>query len=36
MNHSYTFYSKTDVSISDKIIYGDLTALFGGGISTLY
>ncbi|CAD8052231.1 unnamed protein product [Paramecium primaurelia] len=35
-NHSYTFYSKQDVSILDKIIYGDLTALFGGGVSTLY
>ncbi|CAD8058728.1 unnamed protein product [Paramecium sonneborni] len=35
-NHSYTFYSKQDVSILEKIIYGDFTALFRGGVSTLY
>ncbi|CAK82262.1 unnamed protein product (macronuclear) [Paramecium tetraurelia] len=35
-NMGFTFYSKQDVSIWDKIIFGDLTALFGGGVSTLY
>lgn len=34
-DHSFIFYSKKDVGSFNEIVFGDLTALFGGSVSTL-